>query len=139
MIDLKALATECGVEFYDSEIVNENDRVIYRVYITKNGGVSLDECEKLSRLLSPILDVTPPVSGDYLLEVSSPGIERNLTKESHFISSVGEKVRITITTKEKLEGEILDFKDRILSVKTQDQILDINFNDIKKARIFIEW
>lgn len=139
MIDLQALAKECGLDFYDSEIVNENNKTIYRIYITKNGGVTLDDCEKFSRLLSPILDVTPPVSGDYTLEVSSPGLERNLKKEEHFISSIGEKVRVTLNSKEKFEGEILGFEDEILTLKTQSENLKIKFSDIKKARTFIEW
>ena len=55
MDNLDKLVRECGVELYDSEIANENGRAIFRVYITKDGGVSLDDCEKVSRLLSPIL------------------------------------------------------------------------------------
>ena len=78
MDNLNELVKECGVELYDTEIANENGRAIYRIYITKNGGVSLDDCEKVSRLLSPIFDVEPPISGDYNLEVSSPGLERKL-------------------------------------------------------------
>lgn len=139
MIDLKALAKECNVDFYDSEIVNENERTIYRVYITKNGGITLDECEKFSRLLSPILDVMPPVSGDYTLEVSSPGLERNLNKVEHFIGSIGEKVRVTLNSKEKFQGEILSFENEILNLKTDSQNLEIKFSDIKKARTFIDW
>lgn len=139
MIDLQALAKECGLDFYDSEIVNENNKTIFRVYITKNGGVTLDDCEKFSRLLSPILDVTPPVGGDYMLEVSSPGLERNLKKEEHFISSIGEKIRVTLNSKEKFEGEILSFEDEILTIKTDNGNLEIKFSDIKKARTFIEW
>ncbi|QKF64293.1 DUF150 domain-containing protein [Campylobacter corcagiensis] len=139
MIDLQALAKECGLDFYDSEIVNENNKTIYRIYITKNGGVTLDDCEKFSRLLSPILDVTPPVNGDYTLEVSSPGLERNLKKEEHFISSIGEKIIVTLNSKEKFEGEILSFEDEILTIKTQSENLKIKFSDIKKARTFIEW
>ncbi|WP_025803082.1 ribosome maturation factor RimP [Campylobacter corcagiensis] len=138
-MDLQALAKECGLDFYDSEIVNENNKTIYRIYITKNGGVTLDDCEKFSRLLSPILDVTPPVNGDYTLEVSSPGLERNLKKEEHFISSIGEKIIVTLNSKEKFEGEILSFEDEILTIKTQSENLKIKFSDIKKARTFIEW
>ena len=62
MTDLSNLVSQCGVDLYDTEVVNENGRVIYRVYITKKDGVSLEECEMLSKLLSPIYDVMPPVS-----------------------------------------------------------------------------
>lgn len=139
MIDLNALAAECGVKFYDEEIAKENGSLIYRVFITKNGGVGLSDCEKFSRLLSPILDVEPPVEGKFLLEVSSPGLERKLTKAEHFANSIGEMVRISLNNGEKIEGEILEFNDEILKLKTQNGKILINFSDIKKAKTFIIW
>lgn len=139
MIDLEALIKECGVTLYDTEIVSEFGQTIYRIYITKAGGVGLEDCEKTSRLLSPIFDVEPPVNGEYVLEVSSPGLERNLSKESHFISSIGEKARVTLTSKEKFEGEIIGFLDDILTLKVDGENLEIKFSDIKKARTFVEW
>ena len=66
MVDLEALARECGVQLYDVETVSENGRTIYRISITKAGGVGLDDCERLSRLLSPIYDVEPPLEGEVL-------------------------------------------------------------------------
>ncbi|NLY04294.1 MAG: ribosome maturation factor RimP [Campylobacter sp.] len=139
MLDLKILVQECGVNLYDVELVNENKRTIYRVYITKSGGVSLEDCEKVSRVLSPIFDVEPPVDGDYNLEVSSPGLERVLTRAEHFINATGEKVAITLIGNNKLKGEIVGFVDDILTIKTEDENLEIKFNDIKRAKTYIEW
>ena len=116
MDNLDKLVRECGVELYDSEIVNENGRAIFRVYITKDGGVSLDDCEKVSRLLSPIFDVTPPVSGDYNLEVSSPGLERKLSKPSHFKASVGELVKVQ-TEAEKFAGRLVKADKESIAVE----------------------
>ena len=79
MVDLEALARECGVQLNDVETVSENGRTIYRISITKAGGVGLDDCERLSRLLSPIFDVEPPLEGEWTLEVGSPGLERKLS------------------------------------------------------------
>ena len=56
-MNLKALCEEAGVELYDSELVSENGKKIYRIYIMKEGGVSLDDCARLSEILSPIFDV----------------------------------------------------------------------------------
>lgn len=139
MVDLKALANECGVDLYDVESVNENSRLIYRIYINKKGGVSLDDCENFSRLLSPIYDVEPPVNGDYVLEVSSPGLERKLSKEEHFKNSLGELVKISTINKENFEGELLGFEDSRVEIKTDDGIKKIDFKDIKKAKTFIQW
>ena len=74
MMNLKDLCKEAGVELYDSELVSENGKKIYRIYIMKEGGVSLEDCARLSEILSPIFDVEPPVSGEYFLEVSSAGL-----------------------------------------------------------------
>lgn len=139
MVDLQGLAAECGLEFYDSESVSENGKAIYRIFVTKQGGVSLDDCEKLSRLLSPIFDVEPPVGGEYFLEVSSPGLERKLTKIEHFSKSVGELVKITTSQKDKICGKIIKFEDENLFLDTADGEICIKFSDIKKAKTYIEW
>jgi len=81
-----------GATLYDSEIVNENSETIFRVYIVKEDGVNLDLCADISRDISPLLDINPPVNGEYRFEVSSPGIERKLTKLTHFKNSIGEKI-----------------------------------------------
>lgn len=139
MVNLEALANECGLEFYDSEIANENGKAIYRVFVTKQGGVSLDDCEKLSRLLSPIFDVEPPMSGEYFLEVSSPGLERKLSKKEHFSKSIGELVKITTEQKDKICGKIIKFEDENLFLDTTESEICIKFDDIKKAKTYIEW
>lgn len=139
MIDLDALVKECGVNLYDTEIVNENEKAIYRVYITKSNGVNLDDCEKVSKLLSPILDVEPPINGKYILEVSSPGLERKLTKKEHFFNSIGEKVKLTTNNNEKFKGEVIKFADDVLCLQDLNEIFNIKFDDIKKAKTYIEW
>ena len=142
MQNLKNLISQCGVQLYDVEVANENGRAIYRIYIAKPGGVNLDDCEKVSRLLSPIFDVEPPLSGDYVLEVSSPGLERKLEKPSHFISSVGELAKISAEVdgeNKKLKGKILSADDEEISFESEGQILKIKIANIKKAKTYIEW
>ncbi|CUU72392.1 ribosome maturation protein RimP [Campylobacter hyointestinalis] len=139
MTDLVALVSGCGVNLYDTEIANDNGRTIFRVYITKNGGVNLDDCEAVSRLLSPIYDVMPPVSGDWVLEVSSPGIERKLSKIEHFKASVGELVKISLNDKSELKGKVLSATDDKITVDIDGVSNDIKFVDIKKAKTYIEW
>lgn len=138
MDNLSELVKECGVELYDTEIANEHGRAIYRVYITKNGGVNLDDCEKVSRMLSPIFDVTPPVSGDYNLEVSSPGLERKLEKPKHFISSIGELVKVK-TAELNLLGRLIKADENSIVVQNDDGVFEINLSDIKKAKTYLEW
>ncbi|BEJ60137.1 ribosome maturation factor RimP [Campylobacter jejuni] len=140
-MNLEALCKEAELSFYDDELVSENGRKIYRIYVQKEGGVNLDDCTRLSEILSPIFDVEPPVNGEYFLEVSSPGLERKLSKIEHFAKSIGELVKIATNEKEKFEAKIIAVDDENIileNLETQEKTT-INFNDIKKARTFVQW
>lgn len=138
-MDIKALCKEAGLEFYDDELVSENGRKIYRVYIMKDGGVSLQDCANFSELLSPILDVEPPTDGEYSLEVSSVGLERTLKKIEHFQKSIGDLVKISTKAKESIEAKLLAVDGDLISLETQEGVLKLEFSEIKKARTFILW
>lgn len=144
--DISSLVKSVDLELYDTVIVSENDETIYRVSVIstevldgKRSGVSLDKCVELTHLISPLLDVTPPVSGDYRLEVGTAGIERNLTKIDNFKKSIGEKVSILSATKDKIRGVLLNVEGSKIKVQTEDDILEIEFNDINKAKTYFEW
>ncbi|MBF7045356.1 ribosome maturation factor RimP [Campylobacter volucris] len=140
-MNLEALCKEVGLSFYDDELVSENGKKIYRIYVQKEGGVRLDDCAKLSEILSPIFDVEPPVNGEYFLEVSSCGLERKLSKLDHFAKSINELVKITTNEKEKIDAKILSVENENIileNLETQEKIT-INFNDIKKAKTFVQW
>ncbi|MCR6591894.1 ribosome maturation protein RimP [Campylobacter insulaenigrae] len=139
-MNLEALCKEVQLEFYDDELVNENGKKIYRIYVQKQGGVNLDDCTKLSEILSPILDVESPVNGEYFLEVSSCGLERKLSKVEHFTKSVNELVKITTNDKEKIEAKILSVDDKNINLELLNgEKVIINFDTIKKARTFVQW
>ncbi|TBR78715.1 ribosome maturation factor RimP [Campylobacter novaezeelandiae] len=140
-MNLEALCKEAGLDFYDDELVSENAKKIYRVYVMKKGGVNLDDCARLSEILSPLFDVEPPVNGEYFLEVSSPGLERKLTKLDHFKKSINELVKITTNEKEKLKAKIISVEDENITLENLEnqEKITLNFNDIKKARTFIQW
>lgn len=137
--DLASIISQCGVKLYDSEITSQNSRTIYRVYIIKDGGVSLEDCEKVSRVLSPIFDVMAPVEGEYFLEVSSPGLERKLSKIEHFALSLGEEAKITLNDKSVFIGKIISVDGEIITFSNDDGKSKFSFNEIKKAKTFIQW
>ncbi|MDX2331308.1 ribosome maturation factor RimP [Campylobacter hepaticus] len=140
-MNFEALCKEVGLSFYDEELLSENGKKIYRIYVMKKGGVTLDDCAKLSEILSPIFDVDPPIKGEYFLEVSSPGLERSLSTLDHFAKSMGEKVKITTHQKEKIEAQIIrvDNEDIFLqNLQNQEQII-LKLSDIKKAKTFVIW
>jgi ribosome maturation factor RimP len=144
--DINSLVKSVNLELYDTVIVNENEETIYRVSVIspemeegKRKGVSLDECVELTHLISPLLDVTPPVSGDYRLEVGTAGIERNLRSLEHFKKSVGEKVSLLCSDKSKVRGLLENVDGNRITVQTDDETVTVDYNDITKAKTYFEW
>ena len=93
---LAPVAQAQGVELYDIEIVREGGEKILRLYIDKPEGVDLEDCERTSRAVENVLDENDPIPSAYALEVSSPGIERKLTRGAHFNRYVGHKIRVRL-------------------------------------------
>ena len=128
-----------GALLYDIETANEFDEAIFRVYITKEGGVSLDLCAEISNELSPFLDVNPPMHGHYRLEVSSPGIERKLTKPKHFKQSVGDKVKVKVLGGEKLKGVLKSADDEGAVIETKEGEKAYKYSELGTVKTYIEW
>jgi len=144
--DIKSLVKSVDLELYDTVVVSENDETIYRISVIstevkdgKRAGVSLDTCVELTHLISPLLDVTPPVSGDYRLEVGTAGIERKLMNINHFKKSIGEKVSLLHSGKEKTRGILTKLEGSKIFVQTEDEETSVEFNDIIKAKTYFEW
>lgn len=135
MVDLETLAQEIGLEIYDTEITKENGISIFRIFITKQSGVSLDDCEKFSKILSPIFDVEPPIEGNYSLEISSPGLDRKLSKIKHYEKSIGDDVFITLKDNVKVKAKILEICGENIKFQIENEIKIFNIQDIKKAKI----
>ncbi len=136
---IKLAVESLGVNLYDTAIVKENDNTIFRVFITSKDGINLDKCAEVSRMISPILDVQEPVSGNYNLEVSSPGIERKLKKTQHFISSVGEKVKVKDINTNVYKGELKEANEDRIIIKTKDEEKELKYNDILSASTYFQW
>ncbi len=141
---LKKVIEDCGVTLYDTESSIENEQKIYRVFITMEGGVTLEKCAEITRIISPILDLDPPMSGKYALEVSSPGIERNLRTLSHFKQSIGENVKIKLEGEEvntNIKGKLMLVKEDTIIVYDKEKQEDVSFtlSEVLKARTYFQW
>ncbi len=128
-----------GAKLYDTEVATEFDDTIYRVYITAPEGVSLDQCAEISNELSPFLDVHPPVQGTYRLEVSSPGIERKLTKRKHFEQSVGDKVKAKILGGEKIKGVLKSADEKGIVVETKEGEKPYTYDQLGTVKTYFEF
>lgn len=139
--DIKSIVESVGLMLYDTVITSENGETIFRISVKDKEakGVSLDRCVEITHLISPLLDVTPPVSGEYRLEVGTPGIERKLIKLDNFENSIGEKVSITTRAKEKLSGVLKGVQDGNLYLKVDHEEVVVPFSDVVKARTYFEW
>lgn len=93
---LQPIVETNGVEIYDVEYVKEGNDWYLRVYIDKQDGVNIVDCENVSRALSEILDKDDYISDAYILEVSSPGLGRTLKKDKHIQKSIGKEVEIKL-------------------------------------------
>lgn len=128
-----------GFELVDVELSGRGRHAVLRVYIDGPEGVTVDDCADVSRQLSGILDVEDPIPERYVLEVSSPGLDRPLTKREDFQRFIGEEVKVR--TRQPLDGQ-RNFKGRLVDVERERVILDVGektmslgFDSIEKARL----
>ncbi len=88
------LEAECYL--WDVEYVKEGAEMILRVVIDSNEGITLDDCERVTRAIDPVLDEADPIESSYRLEVTSPGVERPLTRNDHFEACIGDEIEVRL-------------------------------------------
>jgi len=137
--EIEKIVKANGALLYDTEVASEGEETIFRVSITKEGGVTLDLCADISHTLSPFLDVHPPMSSPYRLEVSSPGIERKLRKPIHFQGALGEKVKLKVPGQDRLKGILKSADDKGIIVETKHGEESYSYGDIKTAKTYFDW
>ena len=142
--DLAAPITEKeGCFLYDVEYLKEGGIWFLRVYADKEGGISLDECEVISRALSEELDKKDPIDRNYYLEVSSPGIERKLKTKEHFDRYLGEMIDVglykAVAGSKQLTGKLIAFDGQDITVDVNGEELTIPQKDTTVVHIHFEF
>ncbi|NLP16297.1 MAG: ribosome maturation factor RimP [Clostridiales bacterium] len=126
-----------GFELYDVEYVKEGNNWYLRAYIDKEGGITVDDCELVSRELSDLLDKEDFIPDAYILEVSSPGLGRQLKKDKHYDKSIGEEVEIKlykpINKQKEWIGLLVGYDADTLTI----QLDDANKMDIPRSNIAV--
>ena len=140
----EALGAERNVRIFDVELSGHARKMKVKVFIEKEGGVTLDDCEKFSRAYSALLDVEDPIRASYVLEVSSPGLDRPLRGPEDFRSNIGKLARVI--TREKINGQsffvgrIADMTDNGVRLLVDGRTeVDLPFEKIDRARLEIEF
>jgi len=135
-------AERFGAEVEDVEYVKEGSEFYLRVYIDKEGKVTIDDCENVSRALSDELDKNDPTGEPYILEVSSPGLTRRLYKEKHFIKYTGYDVDVKLFKeldgKKTLTGKLLEYKDSAVTILSEGKEYNFNIKDAAKIALHVE-
>jgi len=138
---LEPILNEKDFELVDVEYVKEAGTFYLRIYIDKEGGITIDDCEVVSRELDLQLDKVDPIKEPYILEVSSPGLDRPLKKEKDFIRSVGKPVEVKlykpIEGNKEFSGVLQSFDNDTVTIKTEKDIININRSDIAIIRLAV--
>jgi len=128
-----------GLDLWGVELLQQGKYSLLRIYIEREEGVTIEDCEKVSRQVSALLDVEDPIAGEYTLEVSSPGMDRPLFSIEHYSQYVGSevdlKLRRPLDGRRKFKGQIIKVSGDIVSLLVEDSEYDLEFSDIEKANI----
>jgi ribosome maturation factor RimP len=136
---LEPTIEQLGYELADLELKLAGRDSLVRVFIDKPEGVGLEDCETVSRQVSAVLDVEDPVPGHYVLEVSSPGLDRKLTKPAHYGRYVGDEVRVQlrfpIEGRRKFRGRLTAASEETIQIDVDGQLHELPIASIDTARL----
>ena len=140
---LRPILDRLDFVLWDVEYVKEGSDYYLRAYIDKDGGITIDDCVKVSRALSDELDREDFIEDAYILEVSSPGLGRTLKKDKDYERSIGQSVDIktyrAVDGLKEFTGRLLSFDKDILELETEKgSVMTFNRADIAKASLSID-
>jgi len=129
-----------GYELLGVEHVSQGRHSVLRLFIDKIDGINIEDCERVSRQVSGVLDVEDPIRGEYSLEVSSPGLDRPLFKMAHFERFVGEKCAVRLKQakdgRRKLSGVIRSTSgDGVVIELEENNCITLSLDEIEKANL----
>ena len=140
---LKPIAEANGVDIYDVEYVEEAGEWYLRAYIDKEGGVTIDDCEAVSRALSDALDNPEFIEDAYYLEVSSPGLGRTLKKDRHFEKSIGMEVDVKtfkpVDGSKEFTGTLKSFDKDTVTLMILEKEVSFSRKDIAKINLTLDF
>lgn len=140
----RRVAESEGLELVEVQVMGGGNNRMVRIYIDKPEGVSHADCELVSQQVGTILDVEEVVPGHYTLEVSSPGVERKLTKVGDYQRFQGKKASVTlrepVENRRHWEGRLSGVEDGVISLDAEkDQVIRFRFEQVEKAHLKFEW
>ena len=132
-----------GIELVDVEYKKTGKTWVLRVFIDKNQGVTVYDCQELSREIEDLIEIHELIDGHYVLEVSSPGLDRPLKKAADFLRNKGKRIQIKtyspINNKKENVGTVIDFVNGTLFLEDKKDILKISLTEIAQAKLIIKF
>lgn len=131
---LEKIIEDLGYNLYDVEYVKEGKDYILRITIDNEAGINIQDCEKVNNGINDILDEADIIKDQYYLEVSSPGLERVLRKENHFLSQIGKKVNVNlfkpVDKKKEFQGILKEYNSSSIVIETEENDIEFNLKDV---------
>ena len=135
---LKQPVAELGYELCDVEFLKEYGDWVLTLYIDKEGGVNIDDCERVSRAVDPMLDEADPIEQAYMLSVSSLGLDRPLKKDADFARNIGKRIEVKLFApkngKKEFKGELISFDENNIVVKLEKEEVTLERKALALAR-----
>ena len=136
---LQPVVVNLGYELWELEYAARSGGGLLRLYIDSASGITLEDCERVSRAISEALDANDPIEGQYNLEVSSPGLDRVLRTTAHFDRFVGERVRaetsMPVNGRKRFVGRLVEVTDGQISLEVDGSTVKLPIDGIHKARL----
>jgi len=136
---LRPAVEEVGKELLGCEFISAGNHSVLRLFIDHENGVEVDDCAEVSRQVGAILDVEDPISSEYSLEVSSPGLDRPLFEMSHFQAVIGETINVKLSMplngRRKFKGKLEAIENDILVVSLDGEEYELIFSNVDKANL----
>jgi len=138
------IAESLELDIWDVQFVKEGAMWYLRIFIDKEGGVTVEDCEAMSRAMDAPLDEADPIDREYVFEISSPGIERELTRPEHFEYLMGEMIAVKLFRpkdgKKEIIGTLSGYSDGIISIIDQEENeVNISEKEAVSTRLYFDF
>ncbi|SVC80922.1 uncharacterized protein METZ01_LOCUS333776 [marine metagenome] len=140
---IEPVLKESNIELVDIEYKKIGQNWVLRVFIDKDQGVTVNDCQKLSREIEDLIEINELIANHYILEVSSPGLDRPLKRKTDFLRNKGKRVRIKtyslINNNKTNAGTVRDCSNNTLFLEDKKNVLEISLSDIAQATLIVEF
>ena len=137
------LCEELGFYSWDVEYAKRGPDNYLTITIDNDEGINIEDCEKLHRAVDPLLDEVDIISNAYMLEVSSPGIERELSRDEHFEWAIGEEVEIklyaAVNGAKSYKGELVSYDGSTITVRSGENEISLDYKNVSKAKTIFDF